>query len=300
MLLSRKLILILTILLGILVTVLFGYQVGKQLFVNHTFNGDRAYQDVAYQVSLGPRTPGSEAHSQIPSYVTSQLASHGWQIDIIDSTYRGQPVRNITATRGSGDNWVLLGAHYDSRLVADNDPDPKNRLQSVPGANDGASGVAVLLELGRTLPDNLDIKTTLLFIDSEDQGRIQGWDWILGSSAYAESLTSYPNIVIIVDMIGDADLNIYREHNSDPKITAQIWNTAKELGFGKYFIDDYKYKMLDDHIPFKQLGIPAVDIIDFDYPYWHTISDTLNKVSPKSLEAVGKTLYVWLSSYNQQ
>lgn len=300
MLLPRKLILMLTVLLGILVTALLGYQIGTRLFVNHNFDGNRAYQDVAYQVSLGPRTPRSEAHSKIPDYVASQLGSYGWEIDLIETTYQGQPVRNITATRGSGDAWVLLGAHYDSRLVADNDPDPINHDQPVPGANDGASGVAVLLELGRTLPENLNMKTTLLFIDSEDQGRIQGWDWILGSSAYVETLTSHPNAVIIVDMIGDSDLNIFREHNSDPTITAQIWKIAKDLGYGKFFIDDYKYKMLDDHIPFKQLGIPAVDIIDFDYPYWHTISDTLNKVSPQSLEAVGKTLYVWLSSYNQQ
>jgi hypothetical protein len=96
-------------------------------------------------------------------------------------------------------------------------------------------------------------------------------------------------------MIGDADLNIYREKNSDPTLTDQIWKAAKELGFEDKFIDHKKYDMLDDHTPFIEKGIPAVDIIDFDYPYWHTTQDTADKVSSTSLAVVGNTLLKWLA-----
>jgi Zn-dependent M28 family amino/carboxypeptidase len=103
-----------------------------------------------------------------------------------------------------------------------------------------------------------------------------------------------PRAVIIVDMVGDADLNIYKERNSDPEIMDEIWGTAKRLGYESKFIPDYKHSMLDDHTPFLEAGIPAVDIIDFDYPYWHTTQDTPDKVSAESLQVVGETLRAWL------
>lgn len=264
------------------------------------FQSDRAYQDVIYQENLGPRVPGSTAHSAIFDYIKNELAPYGWMISLQETTYNGQPVRNIEAHRGSSSQYVLLGAHYDSRMRADNDLDTANHNKPVPGANDGASGVAILLELGRSLPEHANMGITLLFIDSEDQGRIPGWDWIMGSSAYAESISTAPLAVVIVDMIGDADLNIYREKNSDKALTDEIWQTAFNLGYDNYFINEEKYKMIDDHIPFLEKGIPAMDIIDFDYPYWHTLEDTSDKVSTNSLKAVGETLYVWLNSYNQQ
>ncbi len=186
----------------------------------------------------------------------------------------------------------MLGAHYDTRFFADHDPDESKRKQPVPGANDGASGVAVLLELARTLPPEID-STWLVFFDAEDNGRIEGWDWILGSRAFAEEMDFTPNAVVIVDMIGDADLNIYFEKNSNEQIRAEIWKKANELGYPQ-FINEEKYSILDDHTPFLEMGIPAVDVIDFDYPYWHTTEDTLDKVSAESLEAVGNTLWHWV------
>ncbi|MPM92127.1 hypothetical protein SDC9_139261 [bioreactor metagenome] len=136
----------------------------------------------------------------------------------------------------------------------------------------------------------------LVFFDTEDQGHIKGWDWILGSQAYADALTVSPQAVIVIDMIGDADLNIYREKSSDQTLTDQIWQSAADLGYSEQFINDEKYNMLDDHTPFLEKGIPAVDIIDFDYPYWHTTQDTADKVSPESLSVVGNTLLSWLQS----
>jgi Zn-dependent M28 family amino/carboxypeptidase len=109
-----------------------------------------------------------------------------------------------------------------------------------------------------------------------------------------EALEGQPDAMVLVDMIGDADLQIYREKNSNVVLTDEIWGMAESLGYGEQFIPIPKYRMLDDHIPFLQAGIPAVDLIDFDYPYWHTTADTLDKLSPESLDAVGDTLLAWL------
>jgi Zn-dependent M28 family amino/carboxypeptidase len=170
------------------------------------------------------------------------------------------------------------------------------QLLPVPGANDGASGVAVLLELARILPPVNNNQMWLVFFDAEDQGHIDNFEWIMGSRVFVQELKQKPSRAVIIDMIGDADLQIFREHNSDIEMTDQLWRTADELGFSSYFIDEEKYNILDDHIPFIEVGIPAVDIIDFDYPWWHTLSDTADKVTPQSLEIVGKTLIKWLET----
>lgn len=262
------------------------------------FDGERAYEDVEYQIELGPRIPGSDAHAQVVDWMVTELESNGWTVEIQETTMLGQPVRNVIAKRGSGQPWSIIGAHFDSRMKADNDPDPANFELPVPGANDGASGVAVLLELARTLPDDLQGEVWLTFFDSEDQGNLPGWDWILGSRAVANSLTGTPNAVVVVDMIGDSDLNIYQERNSDPELTGEIWATAAQLGYAQFILEP-KFSMLDDHTPFLEKGIRAVDLIDFDYPYWHTVSDTADKVSAESLNAVGDTVLHWLWLHHQ-
>jgi Zn-dependent M28 family amino/carboxypeptidase len=202
----------------------------------------------------------------------------------------------VIAKQGQGQPWIILGAHYDSRLLADHDPDVSLRQDPVPGANDGASGVAVLMELARVLPHIQDGQLWLVFFDAEDNGHIEGWDWIMGSRAFAGSLQDHPQAVVIVDMIGDADLNIHIEANSDQQLSAEIWHRAAALGYDEFFIDSEKYSILDDHTPFLELGIPAVDVIDFDYPYWHTTEDTLDKISADSLQIVGDTLLNWVLS----
>jgi glutaminyl-peptide cyclotransferase len=261
---------------------------------HQAFNADRAWQDVLAQMKMGPRTPGSDAHKQVVAYIEKELKKAGWKVEIQQTERLGHPIQNIIAKHGSGSPWVIFGAHYDSRLVADQDPVVANQTLPVPGADDGASGVAVLLEMARVLPKSVDKQIWLVFIDAEDQGRISGWDWILGARAFAESLKSKPNAVVIIDMIGDTNLNIYREKSSDKVITHSIWKTAASLGYSDQFINEEKYNMLDDHQPFLELGMPAIDIIDFDYPYWHTISDTQEHVSSKSLAIVGNTLLTWV------
>jgi glutaminyl-peptide cyclotransferase len=292
---KSSLVVILLVILGaaVALTRLLPRQV-PQNAVPVRFDGPRAMEDVQSQMAFGPRTPGSSAHDQIVQWIQTQVKDAGWQVEVQQTTRMGHPIQNIIAKRGSGQPWIILGAHYDSRMRADQDSDPSKRLQPVPGANDGASGVAVLLELARVLPANLNKQVWLAFIDAEDQGDLPGWDWILGSRALAESLGSKPDAVVIIDMIGDADLNISMERNSDQGLTREIWNQAAQAGFGSQFIPQIKYDMLDDHTPFLQKGIRAVDIIDFDYPYWHTSADTADKLSAKSLEAVGETLRRWL------
>ncbi|MBX3049372.1 MAG: M28 family peptidase [Anaerolineales bacterium] len=258
------------------------------------FNGQRALADIEYQLALGPRTPGSAAHANTVEWMLRSLRAAGWAAEVQDTEWLGQPVRNVIAKRGAGEPWLILGAHYDSRLSADFDPDPAAHAHPVPGANDGASGVAVLLELARVLPPDLPGQIWLVFFDAEDNGRIAGWDWIMGSRAFAQSLSEHPDAVIILDMIGDTDLQVYYEANSDESLRAEIWDTAAELGYADLFIPSVRHSMLDDHTPFIELGIPSVLLIDFDYPYWHTRQDTLDKVSAHSLQAVGDTMLAWL------
>ena len=264
-------------------------------YSNH-FSGDRAYSDVLAQTSLGARIPYSPAHQEIQGYIYDQLKMHGWQMQYQKGRYLGQNITNIIASRGGGEKWVIIGAHYDSRLFADRDPEVSSHTQPVPGANDGASGVAVLLELGRVIPKDITKNVWLVFFDAEDQGRIPGWDWILGSRFFVENLAGVPDAVVIVDMIGDTDLKIYYETNSDTSLREEVWSTAHALGHEDIFIQEEKYNILDDHTPFLERGISAIDIIDFDYPYWHTLQDTADKVSSESLKIIGDTLLVWLTA----
>lgn len=258
-----------------------------------SFDSSRAYADVQTQVAMGPRMPGSEGHAHIREWMRAELESAGWVVQIHKTQRLGHTIYNIIAKRNDEDPQIILGAHYDTRFFADSDPDINKRTEPVPGANDGASGVAVLLELARSLPADT-VPVWLVFFDAEDNGRIAGWDWILGSRAFAEEIPVQPEAVVIVDMIGDADLNIYLEQNSNEIIRAEIWSTAEKLGYGGLFINQEKHSMLDDHTPFLEAGIPAVLIIDFDYPYWHTTQDTPDKVSAASLQAVGETLWHWV------
>jgi Zn-dependent M28 family amino/carboxypeptidase len=159
-----------------------------------------------------------------------------------------------------------LGAHYDTRVVADRSP---GSTEPVPGANDGASGVAVLLEMARVLDlDLINNEIWLAFFDLEDQGSeaIPGLDYIEGSRYMAENLQIMPEAVVVVDMVGDAEQQLPYEVYSDANLRESIWKVADELGFGAVFIPREDQAIKDDHLPFIQKGIPAIDIIDFNYP----------------------------------
>jgi len=259
------------------------------------FDGCNSYDMVEQQLAFGTRIPGSEASLSAGDWIISQLEENGWEVEEQVFDYHGVLLRNITGKwepMPDSRDPILLGAHYDTRPLADRDPISPDL--PVPGANDGASGVAVLLELSRVLGEqDYPLPVWLVFFDGEDSGSINGWEWIAGSRKYAEELTIEPVAVVVVDMVGDSDLNLYYEYNSDTALAAEIWQTAAELGY-EQFIPELKHSILDDHLPFLQRGLPAVDIIDFDFPAWHTTGDTIDKVSAESLEAVGRTLEGWL------
>jgi Zn-dependent M28 family amino/carboxypeptidase len=259
------------------------------------FNGEKAFEYVNKQLTFGPRIPGGEGHEVFINWAINELLSFGWHVQKQNFLYHETQLTNIIAEKGQGTNWIVLGAHYDSRKFADHDPIYENRQQPVLGANDGASGVAILLELAEVLKFNSSLEISLVFFDGEDQGQINDWDWIIGSSYYVSQLINRPSKVIIIDMVGDKELNIYRENTSDQFLTSEIWKTAGLLGYNSYFIDNTKYTMIDDHTPFLSSNIPASLIIDFDYGFWHTTKDTIEQISPLSLRVVGATLQSWIS-----
>jgi len=288
----------------ILVLSVFGISIGITLFVQRikppVFDAGRSYKDVVYQENLGPRTPGSEAHKKTGEWIQQELKKSDWIVQVQKCPDCTQPVTNIIGKSGIGDEIIILGAHYDSRIYADHDPNPAKQSNAVPGGNDGASGVAILLELSRTLPKQSQKQIWFVFFDAEDNGGIGNQEWIYGSRYFVKELLTQPasdllpSAAIVIDMVGDRDLNLYYEANSNNELKEEIWKIANQLGYSQ-FIASTRHRMLDDHTPFLEAGIPAVDIIDFDYPYWHTTQDTSDKVSSESLEAVGATLYHWLT-----
>ena len=274
------------------------------------FDGKYAYENYFLaQMRIGVRPAGSAAARATGDYIIAQLRESKWTTETQEFLYRDVPVRNVIGKIAGGRGpIIMLGAHYDTRPRADQDK--TNPTQPILGANDGASGVAVLLELARTLDaSKLKNEVWLAFFDAEDNGNLTScdllptqscdktqWNWSVGAEYVAANLKTKPAAVVIVDMIGDADQNIYYEHNSDKELQEQIWGVAAKLGFTRQFVPEYKWSMSDDHTPFLQRGIRAVDMIDFDYPYWHTTQDTADKVSAASLERVGRVLQTWLEN----
>lgn len=265
--------------------------------VSHANQVSQIEQDLAFQVNCGSRTPGSACHQRIQEWIILSLKEQKWQVETQSFSYGQIQGTNIIGKYGNGADFIIFGAHYDSRFTSDQEKQVNLREQPVPGANDGASGVALLLLLSREIPRQIspaEQTIWLVFFDLEDNGDYPGWDWILGSTAFAGSLTKTPSAVIVVDMIGDRDLNIYMEQYSTPELSREIWQTAHQLGYEEFFISQLKYRMIDDHLPFVQRGFPTSLLIDFDYPYWHTTQDTLDKVSAHSVLIVYDTLINWI------
>jgi acetylornithine deacetylase/succinyl-diaminopimelate desuccinylase-like protein len=259
-----------------------------------SFDGLMALGRIEEQLAMGPRFPGSDGHAVVQAWLPAELAELGWEAQTDTFTYRGTPLANITARRDPAPGpLILLGAHYDTRRFADRDPIAPG--EPVPGANDGASGVAVLLELARVLGgDDPSCDLRLVFFDGEDNGGIADWEWAVGARHYAGSLTEEPLAVVVVDMVGDADLDLPLERTSSPDLAAEIWSAAQARGLPA-FRSDPGPAVLDDHTPFLARGWRAVDIIDLTYPAWHTVDDTFDRVSAESLDQVGEALLAWLA-----
>jgi len=264
------------------------------------FDGQRAYQNLRRQCEFGPRAPGMPGHASAEAWLIETLSALADEVAVqrftVVSGGQERELANVIASfRPDDRERVLLAAHWDTRPVADLDPDPAKRDRPVPGANDGASGTAVLLELARVMCDRAPrVGVDLVFFDGEDgggSGDLGGW--CLGSSYYAAGLGDYcPRLAVVVDMIGDRDLSIPVEPNSlsgAPEAVATVWREAGLAG-ADAFEDRPGRAMFDDHVPLLRAGIPAVLVIDADYEWWHTVADTPDKCSPESLAEVGSVL----------
>jgi hypothetical protein len=271
------------------------------------FDGEVARGYVKRQVDFGPRIPGSEGHRKTGDWIVSQMRTRA--DSVIEQrwthvTVKGDtlPLRNIFARiKPQATERVLFIAHWDTRPTSDEARDPAKRQLPVPGANDGASGVAVLMAIADALKQTPpDVGVDLLFVDGEDYGNFDTMkDVLIGSTYFAEHLPSpdyRPIFGVLFDMVGDADLQIYQEINSAnqaPEVVRRVWQQAKDLGYERVFIPETKYQITDDHIPLLKKGLRVIDVIDLDYPregvptYHHTPEDTLDKVSAKSLQIVG-------------
>lgn len=279
------------------------------------FNATRAFGDLVAQTEFGPRAPGTAGHEACRQWLAVRLAELTDDVTEQPFTFTTPggttfSLANLLAVfPGDGrplDQALMLCAHWDTRPVADRDPDPAKRDQPILGANDGGSGVAVLLEVGRALTAQAPARPVILALfDLEDSGLTSlttgepysGFS--IGARWFSEHLGRWrPKEAILVDMVGDGHLSLPQEPNSlaaHRSLVESVWATANALGFSQ-FETRIGPTLTDDHLPLIAQGVPAIDIIDFDYPgpndhrFWHTTADVPANCDPNSLRIVGQTL----------
>ena len=263
------------------------------------FDGERAFGFLQQQLAFGPRIPGTPGHERAGDWILTQLRADADAVVIQAFTHvtrRGDVLhlRNFLARfRPALPERVLFLAHWDTRPHADQSANLGAQRLPVPGANDGASGVAVLLGVAGALKRPPAMGVDLLFVDGEDYGDFaDSTDVLIGSRYFAaHQPPGYPPLyAVLFDMVGDKSLDIYYEGNSQtaaPEVVDRVWRTAHDLGYDRYFLPGTKHTLVDDHVPLQRAGIHAIDVVDFDYPFWHTTEDTIDKVSAASLQIVG-------------
>ncbi len=266
------------------------------------FDGQAAFGYLKAQVELGPRVPGTEGHRRQAEWLERMLRERGDTVivqawDHVTSRGDTLPMRNFIARfNPSAPNRILYLAHWDTRPISDG-PNSATTKVPVPGANDGASGVAVLLGVADALkltPPAVGVD--LLFVDGEDYGDFskQPNDVLIGSRWYTKHQPpgALPKFAVLYDLVADADLQFYQEGNSltgAPQVVEKVWDVAHRLGYQQHFRSDSagRHTLTDDHVELQRAGIRAIDVVDFDYPSWHTPEDDLTKVSAASLKIVG-------------
>ncbi|MFW9612952.1 MAG: M20 family metallopeptidase [Macellibacteroides fermentans] len=281
------------------------------------FDADSAWVFVENQVKFGPRVPNSEAHVACGNYLTSELKRFGAQVYEQEATltaYNGTQLKakNIIGSYNpENSKRVLLFAHWDSRPYADHDKDPANQMKPIDGADDGASGVGVLLEMARQFSiKSPEIGIDIIFFDAEDYGtpefvkEYKENTWCLGAQFWAKNphVKGYKaDFGILLDMVGAKNASFFKEATSmryAPQIVEEVWSTARDLGYGKFFINAEGGAITDDH-QYVILGrnIPCIDIIYTDPesdngfgPHWHTQNDTMDNIDRETLKAVGQTV----------
>jgi len=264
------------------------------------FNGAGAFHYIETQVGFGPRIPETEAHRRAGAWLDSLLRLRAdtvlaQQFDHVTASRDTLHLTNYIARfRPGAPQRILFLAHWDSRPKADG-PTSSDTTKPVLGANDGGSGVALLLGVADALKAHPPtVGVDLLFVDGEDYGDFTKApdDVLIGSRYYAAHQVSGPKplYAVLFDLIADKDLQIWQEGNSltgAPEVVQLVWETADDLGYKKYFVDSPRHTLIDDHLELQKVGIRAIDVVDFDYPSWHTPNDTLDKVSAASLQIVG-------------
>ena len=249
--------------------------------------------------AFGPRNPGSEGYRETLNLIRKVGEKYADQVVeqpfLVRTSSEGtQAMTNLElrfqGTQGGAP--ILIGAHFDTRPFADEDPDPANRLKPILGANDGGSGTAILLGLAQYLSQHPVARPVhLVFFDGEDFGAKGSGLNLLGSTYYAQQLAKQermPYWVLVIDMVGDKDLQIFKETHSlkgSSSFLDKIYRVARDQGVGA-LKEETKYTIFDDHYPFHRMGIPSTVLIDFDYPYWHTLQDTLDKCSIESMISI--------------
>lgn len=265
------------------------------------FDGEQALAWVRHQVNAGPRVPNTPGHRTIGDWLEAELRLRADSVEVQAFTHvtaQGDTLRlrNIIARfRPAEPSRVLYVTHWDTRPFADRDPLPANRTRPVPGANDGASSTAVLLgvadQLRRTAPS---IGVDLLFVDGEDYGDFATeTDVLIGAKHFAANLPRgyQPLFAVLWDMVGDSDQVFLREQYSldaAPEVVERVWSTARRIGLRRQFPERDAGYITDDHVPLIRAGLRIIDVIDVDYPYWHTTADTPDKISAVSLANVGR------------
>ncbi len=268
-----------------------------------SFDGVGAFEDVERQVAFGPRIPGTEGHARQLEWMSTTLRelADTLVLDTFDQrTSGGETLRltNVLARfRPDHPDRLLFLTHWDTRPRSDQAVDPAERELPVPGANDGASGTAVLLGLAALLAETEPpIGVDLLFVDGEDYGP-GTQDMFFGSRRFAasDSPARNPRYAVLLDMVGDRDASFPIEGYSAefaPQVAQRVWTVAAQLGYGRSFPNRVTGRIQDDHVPLNQAGIPTVDVIDFEYGpdnlLWHTPRDTPDQVSVETLRMVGE------------
>ena len=267
------------------------------------FDSSKAWEHLRQQVAIGPRPSGSAGNLKNREYITKTLAAIG--LKTVEQAWEAMtplgPIKmvNLIATiPGRRPERIILASHFDTKLF---------REFRFVGASDGASSTATLLELARVLKARPQLPFTieLLFLDGEEAtGEWRDPDHTYGSRHYVEVARQTGTLkslkaMILLDMVGDRQLNIRRESTSTPWLSDIIWNTARRLGHQASFISE-SMAVEDDHMHFLKAGIPSVDIIDLDYPAWHTAQDTLDAVSARSLQVVGDVVVAALPEIEQR